>query len=124
MINQNIKICIGIILSMITTLLLIFKFIKVDKSSQALITTENDEQSINIDNELSSYIEKHQINNIKILYNRQYYSCEIFYFKKIQDFTKYWVFLPPNVILEDQYFLTNIIVDSLDFYHYLLTKLR
>ena len=84
---------------------------------------EQDEQTINIDNDLSNYIENNQINNIKILYNHQYHSCEIIYFKKNQEFTKYWIFLPSNIVIEDQYFLTNIIVDCLDLYHYFLLKL-
>lgn len=119
-IKQNIKICMVTIFIMIISILLLFEFVKIDKSCQALIMIEEDGQTINIDNDLSSYIEKKQIDNINVLYDRQYYSCNIIYFKKIHGFTKYWIFLPPNIVIEDQYYLTNIVADSIDLYHHFI----
>lgn len=121
-IKQNIKICVVTIFIMIISILLLFKFVKIDKSCQALIMIEEDSQTINIDNDLSSYIEKKQINNINVLYDHQYYSCNVIYFKKIHGFTKYWIFLPTNIVIEDQYYLTNIVVDSIDLYHLLIVN--
>ncbi len=121
-IKQNIKICLVTIFIMIISILLLFKFVKIDKSCQALIMIEEDNQTINIDNDLSSYIEKKQIDNINVLYDRQYYSCNIIYFKKIHGFTKYWIFLPTNIVIEDQYYLTNIVADSIDLYHLLIVN--
>ncbi|MCQ3907563.1 MAG: hypothetical protein MJ219_02185 [Mycoplasmoidaceae bacterium] len=55
-------------------------------------------------------------------YNKQYFSCHIIFSSSSEDFQYYLISLPEMVDKTKPYIETNIIVDSLNIYQYLLKK--
>ena len=122
MIKQNIKVALLSILFLVVFWLIMFSFIKIDVGSKAIITFDNTYSYIAIDTANSSYIEKHEIDYVKMEYEKQYFDCHITYTSKVDDFQYYLISLPDIVDKTSNYIETNIIIDSLNIYQYLFKK--
>ena len=122
MIKQNMKVALLAILGMITLWLIIFSFIKIDIATKAVVTFVDSFNYIAIDSKTASYIENHELDYVKMEYNKQYFSCHITYSSGQDDYHYYLISLPDIVDKSKNYLETNIIVDSLNIYQYLLKK--
>lgn len=122
MIKQNIRIAIIAILIFLGLWALVCAFIKIDLSSQVLINFDTEFPIVSIHNKDASYIEKYDISNIKIEYEKQYFQSQITYESKNDEYTNYFIYLPPVVAKPSGYFVTNSIIDTVNFYQYLIKK--
>ena len=122
MIKQNMKVALLAILGMLTLWLIIFSFIKIDVATKAVVTFVDSFNYIAIDSKSAAYIEKHELDYVKMEYSKQYFSCHITYSSSDDDFQYYLISLPDIVDKTKSYLETNIIIDSLNIYQYLLKK--
>lgn len=122
MIKQNIKIALFAILGLVAFWLVLLIFIRIDITSQAVVSFEDSYSYITIENKSASYIENHQLDYIKMEYEKQYFSCHITFSSSSEDYSYYLISLPSIVEKSVNYFSTNIIIDSLNVYEYLIKK--
>lgn len=122
MIKQNIKIAIVSIICFITFWLVMFNFIKIDKASQAFLYFDNTIPMISIENETSAYIQKHEIDRIKVEFNKQYFECHITFNEYNEQYSTYLIVIPSEVYKAQTYMLTNIIVDRQNLYQHWFSK--
>jgi len=122
MIKQNIKIAIVSIICFITFWLVMFNFIKIDKASQAFLYFDNTIPMVSIENETSAYIQKHEIDRIKVEFNKQYFECHITFNEYNEQYSTYLIVIPSEVYKAQTYMLTNIIVDRQNFYQHWFSK--
>ena len=122
MIKQNIKVALFVVLGMLILWLVLLCFIKIDISSSGVITYEESMSFLTISTKTGSYIEKHEIDYIKMEYEKQYFNCHITYSSADKEFTYYLISLPDIVDKSTNYLNTNIIVDSVNVYQYLIKK--
>lgn len=122
MIKQNIKIAIVSIICFITFWLVMFNFIKIDKASQAFLYFDNTIPMVSIENETSAYIQKHEIDRIKVEFNKQYFECHITFNEYNEQYSTYLIVIPSEVYKAQTYMLTNIIVDRQNLYQHWFSK--
>lgn len=122
MVKQNIKVAIIAIVSFITFWLILFNFIKIDVSSQGVISFVESTSYIAIDSKTGAYIQNHEIDYVKIEYNHQYFSSHITYSSGNDEYTYYCISLPQIIEKTESYILTNVVADSLNVYQYLFKK--
>lgn len=124
MIKQNIKVALFVVLGLVAFWLIMFIFIKLDVSCQAVITFNESYSFISIDAQDGAYIENHNIDYVKIEYKKQYFSCSITYSSADEQYSTYLISLPDIGIDKTNPFPTNIIIDSLNVYQYWLKKIK
>jgi len=122
MIKQNIKIAIITIICFITFWLVMFNFIKIDKASQGFLYFDNTIPMVSIENETSAYIQKHEIDRIKVEFNKQYFDCHITFSEYNEQYSTYLIVVPSEVYKAQSYMMTNIIVDSQNLYQHWFGK--
>ena len=122
MIKQNIKIALLCIFGFIIFWLIMFCFIKIDVSTSGLISFEDATSYISIETKASAYIINHDFDRIKIEYKKQYFSCPITFVRSGEIHDDYFIVLPEIVVTTETYILTNVIIDSLNVYEYLIKK--
>lgn len=122
MIKQNIKVALLSIVGLITFWMVLFCFIKLDVAASALITFEDSMSYMTIDTKSAAYIENHNFEYVKLEYQNQYFNCHITYVKSSDVQYDYFIVLPSVITATDNYLITNIIIDSLNVYQYLLKK--
>ena len=122
MIKQNIKVALLAILGFISFWMILFCFIKLDISTSALITFDQGLSYMTIDNKSAAYIENHGFEYIKLEYEKQYFNCHITFVRSSEIQYVYFIVLPDVITISDNYFITNIVIDSLNIYQYLLKK--
>jgi len=122
MIKQKIKIAIVALIGFITFWLVMFNFIKVDRSSQALIYFDDTIPMISIDSTSSAYIQKHEIDSIRVEFHKQYFDCHITFNEYQEQYSTYQIIVPSEVYRTQPYTLANIIIDSQNLYQYWFKK--
>lgn len=122
MIKQNIKIALFTVLGLISFWLLMFSFIKIDVATSALISFDQDSTYMSIDSKSASYIENHGFEYVKLEYQKQYFNCHITYVRSSEIHYDYYIILPEVIQTTESYFVTNIIIDSLNVYQYIFKK--
>lgn len=122
MIKQNIKVALFVVLGLITLWLVIFSFIKIDISASAVVTFVDTFNYIAIDTKSAAYIENHEIDYIRMEYEKQYFSCHITFSSSNEQYSYYLISLPDIIDKSSNYLGTTIIIDSLNIYQYILKK--
>lgn len=122
MIRQNIKMATIIIIGLLTLWLILFNFIKLDITTQGVVTFVDSFNYLMLDRSSAAYIENHDIDYVKFEYNKQYFDCHITYASSSEESQTYLIFLPTIVDKTKPYLTANIIIDSLNVYQYWIKK--
>ena len=122
MIKQNIKIALLAILGFISFWLILFSFIKIDVATTALISFNEGSSFMSIDSKYAAYIENHSMEYVKLEYEKQYFNCHITYVRSTEIHYDYFIVLPEVITTEETYFVSNVIIDSLNIYQYIFKK--
>lgn len=122
MIKQNIKVALLAIAGFITFWLILFSFVKIDVATSALISFNEGSAFMSIDSKYAAYIENHGFEYVKLEYEKQYFNCHITYVRSSDVHYDYFIVLPEVITTEETYFISNVIIDSLNIYQYIFKK--
>lgn len=122
MIKQNIKVALLAIAGFLTFWLILFSFVKIDVATSALISFNEGSAFMSIDSKYAAYIENHGFEYVKLEYEKQYFNCHITYVRSSDVHYDYFIVLPEVITTEETYFISNVIIDSLNIYQYIFKK--
>lgn len=123
MISQNIKVALLTLIGLLTLWLIIFAFIKVDVSTQVLVTFNEGTTQLAIDSISASYIQSYQREeSVKIRYQNQYHYCHLINPEPSSEYTYYTIVSGPVFDPTIGYLQTDLIIDSLNIYQYVIKK--